>query len=225
MEHAEFRRLFGANPKRTEPEVLEHRASCAECAKYAADMQRIDRMVLGALEVPAPAPGPRPWEIEPAGRRVPWLAIAASVLVIIAAAATMWVGQRRDALIVEVVKHADRERDVLIVSDKRVAEEKVQHTMAKAGAHMASALPISIARTCKIRGVTAPHFVMQTTDGAVAILLLSKERVLMPHSFSESGYQGELVPAGKHSIAIVGTSKAAVDQAAEIASQSIEWVD
>ena len=60
MEHAEFRRLFGANPKRTEPEVLEHRASCPECAKYAADMQRIDQMLLGALDVPAPKAGPKP---------------------------------------------------------------------------------------------------------------------------------------------------------------------
>ena len=222
MEHAEFRRLFGADPKRTEPEVLEHRASCPECAKYSADMQRIDRMVLGALEVPAPAAGPKPWEVR---RRTPWLAIAASVLVIVAAGAVLWTGQRREALIVEVVKHADRERDVLIVSDKRVAEEKVEHTMAKAGAHMSGSLPFSIARTCKIRGVVAPHFVMQTSDGAVAILLLSKERVLMPHSFTELGYQGELVPAGKHSIAIIGTSKEAVEQASSLASRSIEWAN
>ena len=220
MDHAEFRRLFGANPKRTEPEVLEHRASCPECAKYAADMQRIDQLVLGALDVPAPASGPKPWEVR---RRTPWLAIAASVLVVIAVAATLWTGHRREELIVEVVKHADRERDVLVVSDKRVAEDKVQHTMEKAGAHMLGSLPFSIARTCKIRGVVAPHFVMQTTDGAVAILLLSKERVLMPHSFTELGYQGELVPAGNHSIAIIGTSKEAVEQASELASRSIEW--
>src|SRR6478736_3369295 len=98
MNHAEFRRLFGANPQRTEPEVLEHRASCPECAKYATDMQRIDQMVLGALDVPAPAAGPKPWEVK---RRTPWLAIAASVLVVIAAGATLWTGQRREALIVE----------------------------------------------------------------------------------------------------------------------------
>jgi hypothetical protein len=222
MKHEEFRRLVGANPKRTEPEVLEHHASCPECAKYATDMRRIDQMVLGALDVPAPAAGPKPWEVR---RRTPWLAIAASVLVVVAAGAVLWTGQRREALIVEVVKHADRERDVLIVSDKRVAEDKEQHTMAKAGAHMSGSLPFSIARTCKIRGVVAPHFVMQTTDGAVAILLLSKERVLMPHSFTELGYEGELVPAGKHSIAIIGTSKEAVAQASEIASRSIEWAN
>ena len=90
---------------------------------------------------------------------------------------------------------------------------------------MSGSLPFSIARTCKIRGVVAPHFVMQTTDGAVAILLLSKERVLMPHSFKESGYEGQLVPAGKHSIAIIGTSKQAVEQASELASRSIEWTN
>jgi hypothetical protein len=185
-------------------------------------MQRIDQMLVGALDVPAPKAGPAPWE---SGRRIPWLAIAASVLVVIAAGATMWVGQRRDALIVEVVKHADGERDVLIVSDKRVAEEKVQRTMAKAGAHMAGSLPFSIARTCKIRGIVAPHFVMQTSDGAVAILLLSRERVLMPHSFTELGYQGEIVPMGNHSIVVIGNSKAAVEQGSELASRSIEWVN
>jgi hypothetical protein len=220
MQHAEFRRLFGANPKRTEPEVLEHRASCPECAKYAADMQRIDAMVKGALDVPAPKAGPKPWEVE---RRIPWLAIAASVLAVIAAGATIWVGQRRDALITEVVKHADHERDVLVVSDQRIEVEKVQRTMAKAGAHMAGSLPFSIARTCKIRGIVAPHFVMQTSDGAVAILLLSKERMLTPHSFQKLGYEGQIVPMGSHSIAVIGTSKAAVEEGSELASRSIEW--
>jgi hypothetical protein len=220
MQHAEFRRLVGANPKRTEPEVLEHRASCESCAKYAVDMQSLDQMVRGALDVPAPPAAIRPWETE---RRAPWLAIAASVLVLIAAGVTMWAGHRRDALIVEVVNHADRERDVLIVSDQRVADEKVQRTLAKAGAHMTGSLPVSIARTCKIRGIVAPHLVMQTPDGAVAILLLSQEQVFTSHSFEKLGYQGELVPMGSHSIAVVGTSKAAVESGTALASRSIEW--
>ena len=64
MQHAEFRRLFGANPRRTEPDVLEHRHGCAECARYADDLEKIDRLVAGALDgVPVPA-APPPWEIE-----------------------------------------------------------------------------------------------------------------------------------------------------------------
>ena len=82
MEHAEFRRLFGANPKRTEPEVLEHRASCPECAKYAADMQRIDQM----LARRARRPGARRPDQTPGSERSrpPGLPrVAASVLVVI----------------------------------------------------------------------------------------------------------------------------------------------
>ena len=71
MEHAEFRRLFGANPKRTEPEVLAHRVGCAECARYAADLERVDQLVAGALDVPAPTNYRKPWELaqEPARPR------------------------------------------------------------------------------------------------------------------------------------------------------------
>ena len=166
MDHAEFRRLFGANPKRTEPEVLEHRASCPGCAKYAADMQRIDQWVLGALDVPAPASGPKPWEVR---RRTPWLAMAASVLVVIAVAATWWTGHRREELIVEVVKHADRERDVLVVSDKRVAEDKVQHTMEKAGAHMLGSLPFSIARTSSRMAMRASQKRSSSALGSLSV--------------------------------------------------------
>ena len=224
MEHAEFRRLIGANPNRTEPEVIEHRTGCDACAKYADDLLRVDAMVRGALEVPVPPAGPKPWEIDRGQKaRVPWLAIAASVLLIITAGVTLWVGQRRDALITEVVKHADRERDVLVVSDKRVAEDKVQRALAKAGARLSGPLPVSVARVCKIRGIVAPHLVMQTADGAVAILLLSQEHMFTSHSFDKFGYQGELVPMGDHSIAVIGTSKAAVDSGSELASHSIEW--
>ena len=176
MQHAEFRRLFGANPKRIEPAVLEHRASCAECAKYAADMRRIDQMVLGALDVPAPKPARTLGSRGVASPPARWYALAASVLVVIAAGATCGLGQRRDALIVEVVKHADRERDVLIVSDKRVERGKSATHDGQGRRATWRTLPFSIARTCKIRGIVAPHLVMQTSDGAVAILLLSKER-------------------------------------------------
>ena len=63
MEHAEFRRSFGADPKRTEADLLAHRASCAECARYAADLERVDQLVAGALEAPAPNYR-KPWEVE-----------------------------------------------------------------------------------------------------------------------------------------------------------------
>jgi len=223
MEHAEFRRLVGADPKRSSPAIEAHRADCLECAKYAADMARLDRMVSNALEVPGPATSTPPWEHE---RRHParWWAVAASLLVLIGAGATWWTGERREALIVEVVKHADRERNVLVVSDKRVDARKVGFALEKAGATFAGELPVSIARVCKIRGVVAPHLVVQTRSGAVAVLLLSKERTWLPHSFVSQGYQGTLVPMGSgHSLAVIGTDAAAVEEGVKLASDAISW--
>ena len=221
MDHAEFRRLLGADPKRTSSEIEAHRASCAECAKYADDMRKLDGLVSGALEVRGPKPMDPPWTT----RRAPvrWYAIAASVLIAIGVGSYFWTEARRNALIVEVVKHADRERNVLIASSKRVPESKVEDALAKAGARLAADMAISVARVCKIRGIVAPHLIMQTSEGAVAVLLLQDERAWLSRSFEKLGYKGRIVPAGKHSIAIVGTSEAAVEEGAQIASAGIDW--
>lgn len=224
MEHAEFRRLFGANPKRTEPDVLAHRSACAECARYAADLERVDRLVAGALEVPAPANYRKPWEVE-AERRSPvrWYALAASVLLALTLAGGAWLHLRRDTLFAELVKHAHGERDVMVATDKRTSEDKVRTTLAKAGARLNRMLPVSTARTCKVRGVVAPHLFVQTPDGPVQLLLLTEHRFLIPHSAEKMGYRAELVPVGNHSVAVIGASDAAVEQGIRMVNQAFDW--
>ena len=221
MECAEFRRIIGADPKRTSPEIEAHRSSCAACAKYAADMQRIDALVARAQFAAVPQRADAAWA--PRRQPVRWYAIAASLLVVLGIGFTLWVNAGRNALIAEVVKHADGDRNVMVVSDKRVPEEKLQHALAKAGAQLAAAMPVSVARVCKIRGIVTPHLIMQTRDGAVAVLVLSREHTWLPHSFETQGYQGRLIPKDGHAIAIVGTSESAVKEGAELAGSAIDW--
>jgi hypothetical protein len=232
MQHAEFRRLFGADPRRRDPEVLAHRAQCAECAKYADDLERVDAMVRGAMTGPATggealAPAPPPWEIErrrAAARSPLWrYALAASVLVALAVGGLWWTGHDRSTLIAEVVRHADRERNVMVPSEKRVGAVAVRRTLGAGGATLLADLPISIARTCRLRGNPAPHLVLQTSAGAVAVLLMQKQRFLTSHDFAREGYEGTIVPKGSHSIAVLGTSKAAVKQGAELVAAGIDW--
>jgi uncharacterized protein DUF3379 len=228
MQHAEFRRLFGADPKRQEPEVLAHRAGCAECARYAADLEKVDRLVAGALGAPAPSNYRKPWEIEAAARstrrgNARWYALAAGLVLMGAIGAGIWLQAKRDALFAEVIKHADHERDVMVISDKRVSLEKLHKTVAKVGARLNGILPVSVARTCKIHGAIAPHLILQTSEGVVAVLLLNQEKLYLPHSTEKSGYRAELVPMGDHSIAVVGTSESAVARGAEMVSSAIEW--
>ena len=230
MQHAEFRRLFGADPRRTEPEVLEHRRTCAECAKYAADLEKIDGLVAGAFDdVPVPA-GPPPWEVEsrlPVHKRlsVPqWFALAATVLLTLFVA-LIWTATARDreVLIADILRHADKESSVFVTSAKRVENPKVEAALKKAGAELIAELPVSIARICKVRGNVAPHLIVQTRDGAVHVMVLSEERFWRSHSFAKAGYRGKLVPQGKHAFAVIGTSDAAVDEAAELAKRGIDW--
>jgi len=224
MQCAEFRRVVGTDPKRADAAIFEHRASCPACAKYAADMQRIDVMVKGALEVPAPENYRQPWEVERERRSpVRWYALAASVLVALTLAGGTWLHFRRDALFVELVKHANGERDVMVVSDKRASEEKIRTTLAKAGARLHAGLPVSTVRTCKVRGVVAPHLFVQTPDGPVQLLLLTEHRFLFAHSAEKLGLRAELVPVGRHSVAVIAATDAAVEQGIRMVGQAIDW--
>jgi hypothetical protein len=226
MQHAEFRRLFGADPRRREPELLAHRAECADCAKYATDLERVDQLLIGALQAPQ-GPNypshPKPWEV--AQRRSPlrWYALAASLLVVAGIAAGAWLQVRRDALFTELFKHANAERNVMVVSDKRVKDEKIAATLAKAGARLHSSLVVSTLRTCKVRGAVAPHLFIQTPDGPVQLLLLTEHRFFTRHSSAGLGLQAEIVPVGSHSVAVFANSESAVAHGRELARQSISW--
>jgi hypothetical protein len=234
MQHAEFRRLFGADPRRTEPAILEHRRDCAECAKHADDLEKIDGLVAGALDdVPVPAARP-PWEVETKavqGRwdatrfnSPRWYALAATVLLTLFVA-LVWTATSRDreTLIADILKHAEKERGIFTASSKRIENPKVEAALKKAGAELIAELPVSIARICKVRGNVAPHLIIQTRDGAVHVMVLSEERFWRSHSFARNGYQGKLVPQGKHSFAVIGTSHAAVDEGAALAKKGIDW--
>jgi hypothetical protein len=223
MQHAEFRRLFGANPKRTEPELLAHRAGCAECAKYAADLEKVDQLLAGALQATDLPNYPKPWEREPRRSNLRWYALAASVLVVAGIAAGAWLQVRRDGLFTELIKHANAERNVMVVSDKRVNDDKIAATLAKAGAHLQGSLAVSTLRTCKVRGVVAPHLFIQTPDGPVQLLLLSEHRFFTRHSSAGLGLRAEIVPVGSHSVAVFADSEGAVAIGRELARQSIQW--
>jgi hypothetical protein len=225
MQHAEFRRLFGADPGRTEPEVLAHRAQCAECARYAVDLERVDTLVSCALQVPAPSGHRQPWELErPAARtHRRWYALAAGTIIVLALATGSWLHLRRDELFTELIQHAHKESNVMVPTGKRADDEKVRTALAKAGARLQRSLAVSTVRTCKVRGVVAPHLFVQTPEGPVQFLLLTEHRFLVSHSTRKDGYHAELVPVGNHSVAVIGGSDAAVTTGARLASAAFEW--
>jgi hypothetical protein len=151
-------------------------------------------------------------------------ALAATVLLTLFVA-LVWTATSRDraVLIADISRHAGKERGVLVESSKRVANPRIEAALKKAGADLVAELPVSIARLCKVRGTVAPHLIVQTRDGPVHLMILSEERFWRTYSFEHAGYQGKLVPQGKHSFAVIGASEAAVEEAAELARKGIDW--
>jgi hypothetical protein len=59
------------------------------------------------------------------------------------------------------------------------------------------------ASPCRFRGHTVAHLVVLTDHGAVTVMVLRHVKVSAPEKFSSDGYQGELLPAGEGSVALV----------------------
>jgi hypothetical protein len=183
-------------------------------------MTRIDRMIASAVATPGPNASNPPWMARRTSVR--WYALAASLLIAVTAGISIWSAREREALYLEVTQHADGERKVMVVSDKRVPPDKTASRFARTSTRLTRELPLSIVRVCKIRGVEIPHLIMQTPEGPVHVMVLSKEHMLMSHSFEELGYQGVMVPDRGQLIAVVGATRAAVTQGAALAKGAFE---
>src|SRR5262245_35377108 len=89
MNCLEFRRIVGAEPHASTPDVVAHAAECAQCARYQREMQQMDGLIHRALsvqprfggeaaapQVASPATAPSQ---QRARRRMQW-SLAASVM-------------------------------------------------------------------------------------------------------------------------------------------------
>jgi hypothetical protein len=71
---------------------------------------------------------------------------------------------------------------------------------------------VVFAETCFFRGRLVPHFVVQTRQGPVTVMILPEERVNAPEHFEEGGYRGVVIPDNAHgSIAVLSREKLDAD--------------
>ncbi|HEX7373415.1 MAG TPA: DUF3379 family protein, partial [Steroidobacteraceae bacterium] len=82
---------------------------------------------------------------------------------------------------------------------------------------------VSYVMSCKFRGHTVPHLVVQTATGPVTVLVLRDEKVTRTVTFHAQGYSGTLVHSGPGGLAVIGTSDAQVAEAAARVNAALEW--
>jgi hypothetical protein len=201
----ELRRALGAEPGRRTPELAAHLAACAACARYAADLARLEVTLRRALEIPVPAAGARPAAAAPVpGARPRWLALAASIVGVALLAGTLWTLYPREALATALVVHMAHEPGSRQASDVAVPPGALAYVLQRSGVALAPDAPlVSYAESCWFRGWYVPHLVVQTPDGPMTVMVLPHERVRAPTVAEEGGYRVVIVPAARGSIAVL----------------------
>lgn len=218
MNCLEFRRAVGADPNYSSAEALAHRAQCPACEKYAQEMLRLDALIKRALEIPVRASS-RKASASPQR----WLALAASVVLVIGFGAAFWfLSYAPPSLADAVVAHLNHEPDAMSPSEARISAEQLNAALKTKGMHLDKPLDnVSYVQSCLIRGDFVPHLVVQTARGPVTVILLPKESVSGAQKFEEQKYRGVLIPMTRGSFAVVATDPALVDSVADVVKSTI----
>ena len=227
MDCLEFRRLAGADPQHPSTAMLEHAAGCPRCTGYLRQTLELDRHILAALSVPVTssgagrAKGAAAWV--PGLDRRRWYALAASIVAGVLVGTLLWVGGPRNTLAQDVVAHMDHEPDALVVTTP--ADDAVLgRVLERGGIRLRPEVgTVSYANSCRFRGRTVPHLVVQTDRGPVTVMVLRHERLDAPVRFAEHGFSGTIVPAGPGSIAVIGAGDAELEQVTERVVAAVDW--
>lgn len=227
MDCLAFRRRAGAEPGSRDAEMLRHRLACPPCAEYQSGLEAFDRVIDRAIAVPAPEGLAERIKADASmrdGFRRRWLAVAASIIAVVATAATVIQTTRGDGLDRAVMDHIYHEPHLLVSTDQRVEPARLSEVVHRGGARLNSSLSdVSYAVLCPFRGRMVPHLVIEGRSGPVTVLLLPDERVSGPEEFNESGFRGVIVPVGDGSIAIVEPEEERSESLREQLTSSVEW--
>jgi hypothetical protein len=216
IECRHVRLAIGGDPHNLAPDVQAHLRTCAACTRFAQETLTLDRRVADALALPLAR------FRKPALAWRHGLALAASVVLAVVFGAGLWLVSAQSALAGEVIKHIEHESGSWGAHDVLPASE-VADVLRQAGVNFDMSMPVVYAMACPFRGRLVPHFVVQTANGPMTVMLLAHEKVAEREKFSENGYQGVLLPAGEGSVAVLARGGEVPDAIADGVVNAVRW--
>lgn len=231
MNCEEARFAVAADPSSNTPGLAEHLSACASCAAYAHDMRTLDIGLHRAMSsVPVPRitlpSGPDSVASKPVrGLFMRPLALAAGLAAVAVLAGVLWVGVPRQSLASAVVGHMAHEPEAWTQTGS-LQSAAVAEVLAQSGVTLRTAVTdVSYASSCWFRGRHVPHLVVQTSQGPVTVMVLPRESIASHTAFSEDGYRGVLVPAGRGSVAVLARDAADLADVSNRVLAAISFVD
>lgn len=219
MNCEEFRTAVAAEPPTTRVDVLAHAEHCPACAQYRREMQDLDRLIHRALNVSVPAPLPHPYR---AARQFSWR-LAASVLVTVSIALSIWLASARATFAEQVIEHL-REEPNALVTTQQVETARLDELLSKFGLRLKPhSADVSYAMSCWFRGYEVPHMVVRSDQGPVTVLVLQEESTATTlERIDEDGFQGVIMPAARGVLVVLGQN-VPVDTVAKTLLDALEY--
>jgi hypothetical protein len=148
-----------------------------------------------------------------------WASLAGSILAGVVVGAWLWSGGSGNSLGADALSHIEGEVAARAAVGPAPAEA-VSRVLEQGGVRLRpGAGAVLYASTCRFRGHTVPHLVLQSGAGAVTVLVLRDEPVAAAESFTGRGFSGRIEPSGPGSLVLVSPTGANLEQAA-----AVEWL-
>ena len=152
-----------------------------------------------------------------------WASLIGSVLAGAVVGAWLWSGGRGNSLADDVLSHIEDEMAAVAAGGPAPAAS-VSRVLEQGGIRLRPGSgQVLYANTCRFRGRSVPHLVLQSEDGPVTVLVLRDEPVDAAESFTARGFSGRIEPAGPGSIAVVGAAGADLERIAAQVRAAVEW--
>ena len=234
MHCLEFRRRLLEDPYQNSKELLEHEASCPECATYSGKIRKQEASLRALLNSPAPPPelaenirrGVRLESRTDVVRQV-WFGAAASVLLVVGVSMFSLFSahyQREHMPLAQNVLYHINDEARHLHEPGPVSTQRVHAVLARFGAELGGDIgQIRFVAECVMRNRTGVHLIINGQLGPVTVFLMPGEQIPAVMPVESDRLQGEIVPAHWGALAVVGEQGEPIDAIATRVAHAVHW--
>ena len=229
MNFSEFKKLIGADPRNRDPETLRARNSSAEFETAATKADIFEDKLEAALHIHPPADllsEIKAISQQPVRRNWIPLAMAASLMIAVGAAAIVWQQTHHWDSVEEYVEDHYSYDGVDLLADATdiVAGQDIVKIMAKLGAAVDQQLAGSIKfiKFCPTPDGRGAHMVVSTDQGPMSIIFMPKTKVTDGVKIEFDQQHALLVNLENGSAAIIGERSQAIENLEPLLRKSLK---
>lgn len=233
MNCIEFRRMLLTDPADTEPEYVEHRRTCPDCAEAVESSVRLERRLREAVNVDVPENLASrillKHSFQPQPKRSWWqsarvYAMAAGVVLVVGLVALTLSSQVEQRQLSEEFVALVNDAPYAMKARDPVSASQISAALEPAGLDIAGDIgDVTFAGRCIVRGRLSGHIVVQGETAPVTVFLIKEQLVTARTTIRTDHYSGVVIPQGTGTVAIVGAPGESIEQVEAQVRSAVRW--